>query len=73
MQLTVDISEKDLIEFGRESVQKELDNTLKWMKIRRSFVKISKGLKSSFDEQDYYRTVEEIRESAWNEYKKKIS
>ncbi len=73
MQLTVNISEKDLIEFGKESVQKEIESALKWMRIRQAFGKISKELKSSFDEQDYYRKLEEIRESAWNEYKKTIS
>ncbi|MCP4107873.1 MAG: hypothetical protein GY749_20405 [Desulfobacteraceae bacterium] len=73
MQLTIDISEKILIEFGRASVQKEIDNTLKWMKIKQDFRKISKELKSSFDEQDYYKKVEKIKECAWNEYKKKIS
>ncbi len=51
MQLTIDISKKDMIEFGRESVQKEIENTLRWMRIRQSFGKISKELKSSFDEQ----------------------
>ncbi len=73
MQLTIDIPEKTLIEFGRESVQKEINNTLKWMRIRQAFGKISNELKSSFDERDYYKKLEEIRESAWNEYKKTIS
>ena len=72
MQLTINISEKDLVEFGKESIQKEIGNTLKWMKIRHSFGKLSEELRSSFDEQDYYRMVEEIRESAWNEYKKSM-
>jgi hypothetical protein len=72
MELTVDVSETDLIEFGRESVQKEIENTVKWMKIKRSFKKISEELKSSFDEQDYYEALEDIRESAWNEYSKNI-
>lgn len=73
MELTIDISEKDLISFGWESVQKEINNTLKWMRIRQSFRKISENLKSSYDEQDYFRALEEIRQSAWNEYKKEIS
>ena len=72
MELTIDISEKDLISFGLESVQNEINNTLKWMRIRQSFHKISEKLKSSYDEQDYFRALEEIREAAWNEYKKEI-
>jgi len=68
MRLTVEIPETDVIKFGRESVLQEMENTIKWMKIKQSFGKISKELKSSFDEQDYFKTLEEIRESAWNEY-----
>lgn len=72
MELTVDVPETDLIEFGRDSVQKEIENTVKWMKIKRSFRKISEELRSSFDDQEYYETLEDIRASAWNEYSKNL-
>jgi len=72
MEMIIDISENDLISFGWESVQKEINTTLKWMRIRQSFRKISEKLKSSFDEEDYLSVLEKIRESAWNEYKKEI-
>jgi hypothetical protein len=72
MELTVDVSETDLIEFGRDSVQKEIENTIRWMKIKRSFRIISEELKLSFDEQEYYDALEDIRASAWNEYSKNL-
>lgn len=72
MQLTIDISEKDLVEFGMESIQREIDSTMKWMRIRQKFAKISDELRSSFDEEDYYRKVREVRESAWDDYKKSL-
>ena len=72
MELTIDVPERDLIEFGKESVQKEAENTIKWMKIKRSFRKISEELRSSFDDQEYYEALEDIRESAWNEYSKNL-
>lgn len=68
MQLTIDVSEKDLIEFGKETIQREIDSTLKWIKIKQLLRKISEGLKL-IDEEAYYRELEAIRESAWNEYK----
>ena len=71
MEMTIDIPEKDLIEFGKESVHKEIKNTLKWMKIKNSFQKISKELKG-LDEKSYYAELEAIREYAWNEYKKDL-
>lgn len=73
MQLTIDISEKDLVEFGMESIQREIDSTMKWMRIRQKFGKISEELRSSFDEEDYYRKVKEVREFAWDDYKKSLS
>ncbi|MEE4355273.1 MAG: hypothetical protein V2I97_02330 [Desulfococcaceae bacterium] len=71
MEMTIEIPDKDLIEFGRESVYREIKNTLKWMKIKNSFRKISKELRN-VDKKDYYNELEAIRESAWNEYKKDI-
>jgi len=71
MQLTFDIPEKDLVEFGKESIKQEIHKMLKWLKIKKSFKIISEGLKS-VDEKTYYRELEIIRESAWNEYKKEV-
>ena len=69
MEMTIEIPDRDLIVFGKESVYREMKNTLKWMKIKNSFRKIAKELKC-LDEKDYYEELEVIRESAWNEYKK---
>lgn len=71
MELKVDIPEKDLVEFGKESIQQEIQNMLRWLKIKQLFNRISQSLKS-FNEQSYYRTLETIRESTWNEYKKDL-
>ncbi len=71
MQLTFDIPEKDLVEFGRESIQQEIHKMLKWLKIKQSFIKISEGLKS-VDKKNYYSELKTIRESTWDEYKKEL-
>lgn len=73
MRLTVEIPETDLIKFGRDSVLQEMENTIKWMKIKQSFGKISKELRFSFDKQEYFKALEEIRESAWNEYSQNLT
>lgn len=69
MQLTVDISEKDLAEFGKETIQHEIQRMLKWLQIKQSFKKIFEGLKN-IDKKSYYNDLEKIRESSWDEYKK---
>ncbi|NOY58170.1 MAG: hypothetical protein GXO75_04430 [Calditrichaeota bacterium] len=71
MQLTVDIPEKDLVEFGKESIQQEIQRMLKWLQIKQSFKKVSEGLKK-IDEKSYYNDLKKIRESSWDEYKKDI-
>jgi len=71
MQLTVDIPEKDLVEFGKESIQQEIQRMLKWLQIKQSFIKISEGL-IKIDEKSYYNDLKKIRESSWDEYKKDI-
>ncbi len=71
MQLTVDIPEKDLVEFGKESIQQEIQRMLKWLQIKQSFKKISEGL-IKIDEKSYYNDLKKIRESSWDEYKKDI-
>ena len=71
MQLTFDIPEKDLVEFGKETIQQEIQKMLKWLKIKQSFKKILEALKE-IDEKSYYSELERIRESTWNEYKKDL-
>ena len=72
MQLTFDISEKDLAEFGKETIQQEIQKMLKWLKIKQSLKKIAEDLKE-IDEKSYYSELEEIRESAWQDYNRKIA
>jgi hypothetical protein len=67
MQLTVDIPEKDLVEFGKETIQHEIQKMLKWLQMKQSFKKIADGLKT-IDEKTYYAELEKIRESSWDEY-----
>ncbi len=72
MQLTIEVPEKDLVAFGQESVQREIVRTLRWMRIRQSFKKISAEL-SSLDEQAYFQELETIRASTWDEYKQELT
>ncbi len=68
MELTIDVPEKDLLAFGKETIQHEFGKTLKWLKIKQSFQQISGSLKD-LDEKAYFQQVEKIRASAWEQYK----
>jgi len=65
--MTIDIPEKDLIEFGTESIYKEISTTIKWLKMKNSLKKLSKEL-IKLDEKYYWKEIESIRQSAWNDY-----
>ena len=71
MELSIEISEKDLADFGKETIRKEIQEMLRWLKIKQSFRKLSKGLKS-IEPETYQKELDEIRESAWEEYKKDL-
>jgi hypothetical protein len=71
MQITFDIPDKELIEFGKDTIQQEISQMFKWLKIKQSFKKISSALKG-IDENSYYQEVEKIRESSWDEYKRDL-
>jgi len=71
MQLTLDIPEQDLAEFGKETIRSEIVKMIKWLKIKQSLKKISEGLKG-IDEKLYYVEIEKIRESSWDQYKQEI-
>lgn len=72
MQLTIDIPEKDLVEFGRESIEQEIESMLKWLRIKQNLKRISKGLKD-IDDKTYFDTIDKIKEDAWHEYKKDLN
>ncbi len=71
MQLVIDIPEKDLIEFGKKTIEEEFQRTLQWLKIRNSFEILAQKLQQ-YDKKDYCKTLEAIREDAWREYKKDL-
>lgn len=71
MELTFEVPEKDLVEFGKETIQQEIGRMLKWLKIKQSFERISAGLKD-IDEKSYFSQLEKIRASTWDEYKKAL-
>ena len=71
MQLKIDIPDEALAEFGKETIQQEIQKMLQWLRIKQSFKKVSEGL-HKFDDKTYQRKLEKIRETAWDEYKKDL-
>ncbi len=72
MKVEVEISDQDLLEFGKEAIAKELQNSLKWLKVRRNFAGIAQELQAHWQFSDYQQQLTEIRSEAWQEYKKDL-
>lgn len=72
MKVELEVSDLDLLEFGKEAIAKELQNSLKWLKLRRDFAATVKELQVHWQLSDYQQQLTEIRSEAWQEYKKDL-
>jgi len=72
MKIELEVSDLDLLAFGKEAIAKELQNSLKWLKIRRHFAGIAQELQAHWQLSDYQQQLTEIRSEAWQEYKKNL-
>jgi hypothetical protein len=72
MQLTIDIPDRDIADFGRQAIEKELANSIKWLRLRNRFTQLAQGLWETHKEADYQRNLQEIRADAWETYKKDL-
>ncbi len=72
MQLTIEIPEQDLLDFGRQTIQQELQASIKWLRLRNRLELIAQGLNEIYSEADHKAAVAQIRAEAWQEYKKDL-
>jgi len=72
MQLTIEISEQDLLDLGRQTVQQELQTTLKWLRLRNRLELLGHGLKEIYGETEHQAVLAQIRTEAWQEYKQSL-
>ncbi len=69
-KIILEVKDEDLLQLGETRVREEVEQTLKWMKIKGLFKSISEELKGS--EVSYESEIEKIKEEAWQEYKKEL-
>lgn len=69
-KIILEVKDEDLLQLGKTRVREEVEQTLKWMKIKGLFKSISEELKGS--EVNYESEIEKIKEEAWQEYKKEL-
>lgn len=72
MKLEIEVSEQDLIEFGKQAIEKEMQASLKRMRMRIAFVQLSNEIRAAWDEKDYWKEVDLARQEAWEIYRKEI-
>jgi len=69
-KITLEISDKDLLQLGEAKIREEIEHTLKLIKMKGLLKDISVALGSL--EIDYEKELEEIRKDVWEEYKKDL-
>lgn len=72
MKLEIEVSEQDLLEFGRQAVEKEMQASLKRMRLRTSFTQLSEKIREAWSEEDYWKEVDLARKESWEIYRKEI-
>jgi DNA repair photolyase len=70
MKLTIEISDEEIYEIGKETLKKKIEEYLEFIKLEKDIKKLSKELKKIFSEEEYWQEVEKSRQEAWQEYKK---
>lgn len=72
MKLELEIPDEALLAFGKAAIEKEVQDSLKWLRLRNSFVSVAKALQDVWQPQVYKQTVEKIRADTWQEYKQDL-
>ena len=69
-KIILEVKDEDLLQLGKIRIREEIEQTLKWMKIKKLLKGISKAVSSL--KVDYEKEIEMIKEEAWQEYKKEL-
>ena len=67
-RIVLDIKDEDLLQLGKKKIKEEIEQTLKWIRMKGLLKSISKALKSL--KINYEKEVEIVKKEAWKEYKK---
>lgn len=69
-KIILELSDEDLLKLGELKIKEELEQTLKWLKMKGLLKSISHALSSL--KIDYEGEIEAIRQESWQEYKKDL-
>ena len=72
MKLEVEVSEQDLMDLGKKALEQEMQASIKRLRLRTSFSQLSKKIKATWDESDYWQQVDKARKEAWESYRKEV-
>lgn len=73
MKITVEVSDLDLLDYGIQAIEQELQDSLKWIHLRRNFTILAQGLQANFEVSDYAQELTQIRHDSWQIYKQDLN
>ncbi len=68
-KIVLELSDEDLLQLGKLKIKEEVEQTLKWLKMKGFLKSISHALSLKID---YEGEVEKIKQESWQEYKKEL-
>jgi hypothetical protein len=72
MKLVFEVPDQALQDFGKQVIEQEIKDSLKWLYLRRSCVVMAENLRTTWKESDYEAKLAEIRAETWQEYKQDL-
>lgn len=69
-KIVLELSDEDLLQLGKLKIKEEVEQTLKWLKMKGFLKSISHALSTL--KIDYEGEVEKIKQESWREYKKEL-
>ncbi|OGW33228.1 MAG: hypothetical protein A2X59_04290 [Nitrospirae bacterium GWC2_42_7] len=69
-RIVLEVKDADLVKIGEARLKEEIEQTLKWIKLKDLLKSISHAI--SVMKIDYEKEVATIRKKAWSEYKKSL-
>ena len=72
MKLEIEISDKELMEFGKEAIEQEVKDSIRRRRLRAAFIQLSQEICANWDADEYDKQVELARKEAWEIYREEI-
>ncbi|GEM_PF-5382675 len=69
MEIKITVQDEEILKLGKVLIEEELKKTVRWLKLKYSFIEASKDFED-VEEEQFWSELETVRARAWEKYKK---